>query len=194
MSLTYSSKKRRRVYTRSFDHDLCRRLYTHGVWTQKSLAEFFGVSACMIQQVLNPEYAAATYRATIERQRAHSHNCSECEAPITNGAAANARRRGFDPIKCGKCRQRAAAPTVRPDTLLCCACQQWLPDEDFPHRHDRSAGARRGRHSQCRLCNAVAKRLWRDENADKVAARAVAYRERRNELNRARRAAKRAAS
>lgn len=194
MSLTYTSKKRRRVYIRTFDHDLCRRLYKHGVWTQKGLAEFFGVSTAMIQLVLNDKQAAAAYTRTIARGRAHSHDCANCQTPITNAAATNARRRGTDASICGKCRQRAAAPTVRADTLRCSSCLLWMSDEEFPLRRSTNAYARRGRHAQCRLCNAEAKRLWRNENPDKVAATQVAYRARRNELNRARRAAKRAAS
>lgn len=159
MSLTYESTKRRRVYTRKFDHDLCRTLWSHGIWTQQGLADFFGVTVTRVRQVLIPEYGELCTRRAQEKGRALHHHCPQCDAPITCSDVYQGRYRGVDVELCGKCRVRNAASTVRPDTLRCHLCQQWLPDDQFPSRKD--AHARRGRHGQCQLCNSESKRLWR---------------------------------
>jgi hypothetical protein len=71
--------------------------------------------------------------------------------------------RGPDGPRCRVCASLLKADSVRADTLRCVTCRRWLPDSDFP-RDRRSRKARRHRHKQCRECNTVARRAYREKH------------------------------
>lgn len=136
-------------HARKFDWDEAKRLREEGL-TYEEIGRRLGVSAVAAHYACDPAaYAASNERAaTWQRQGI----CPDCGAQTTRHSATVSSR-------CRKCYSLAKASSVRPTELRCVSCREWLPDPEFP-RHRRNV-ARRGRHRQCRECNTVAKRAWR---------------------------------
>ena len=167
MSLTYVGKNGR-VYRRKFDYEEARRRYAAGE-SQKALAAEYGVSIARMCQVLNPEVG----RRDDERRREWGRNsvCPDCGARAT-------RKRKSEQHRCRECHSRRMATTVRPDELRCITCKEWKPDDEFPSNRAISPH-RRGRHSQCRSCQTIARRDHRRRNREADNAYQREYRRRR---------------
>lgn len=166
-----------RAALRRFDHDDARALYARG-WSLVDLAEHFDVSPAGIRRVVDPAHRATVDRREAERQRQIAGSC-RCGRPMTYASMARHRRLGQAP-RCQRCEGADRQRTARPRTLLCTTCDQWQPDDAFPF--DERRISRRGRHSQCRLCNTNAKRAWRAADPERARAthrRAAAMRRER---------------
>jgi hypothetical protein len=157
-----------RVYARKFDWDEARRLRAEGA-SVSEISQQMRVTKAAIWRVVTP--GAIEKEAEYHRRLARTGICDECGGPMNRLS----RYRGA--TRCAKCAALANATTVRPDALLCSTCREWKPDEDFPSGNKTKA--RRGRHSQCRVCLTLAKRDYRRRNRERERAYDRAYRARR---------------
>jgi hypothetical protein len=149
VSLVTVSQTRNRVYQRKFDHEEAQRRHKAGE-SVYALAREFGVSPKGVARVVFPAVRAQLRARTNAALR--SGTCEDCGK---QGIANQSRR-------CNPCAAIAASTTARSDTLLCRACQRWLPDNSFPH--DRGGTSRRGRHRDCTACNTRQRRDYRQRN------------------------------
>lgn len=143
-----------RVYEREFDWEEARRLYAAGE-SLSSISREFGVSWAAVQRVVVPgkmEEHAVRARALIG-----AGHCDDCGGPTHQGS----RYRGS--TRCRDCASIALATSVRENELMCFACREWKPDEDFPLNRGDSK-ARRYRHSYCRPCQTISRREYRNRN------------------------------
>lgn len=148
MSLTTVSTKRNRIYQRKFDHDEARIRHAAGE-SLSALAREYGVTQAAVKRIVDAEHRAAM-DSRIQRWMMGGV-CRDC------GKQGVSRQKA----RCKKCASQAAATSVRPGELWCSRCQQWLPDESFPHGDKTKA--RRGRHQYCRQCNTAARRQYREK-------------------------------
>jgi hypothetical protein len=152
--------KRNRVYERAFDWDEALRLRVDG-WSYNRIADHFGVTETAIRRILVPGLQERMNARVREYQREHKPQQGTC--PDCGGINSQGRYRPES--RCRECHVKHLATSVREDTLQCGGCRYWLPDEDFPHAHNRKA--RRGRHALCRPCQNVAKALNRAANRER---------------------------
>jgi hypothetical protein len=134
---------------RKLDWDEVRRVYAI-IGTYYGTAKHFGVSDPSIRYIIDAEFRERKAQEQRER-KAWVGVCVDCGAPATK-TQGYAHRAG----RCMACAAKHLAARVRPDALRCSLCQQWLPDEAFGPRPNRIQ--RRGRHPECRPCQAVRKR------------------------------------
>lgn len=134
---------------RLVDYDEVRRLYATGEWTQKQLAERFGVSVMPIQRAVNPRAVA------YQRQYLKDHRVS-----CASGCGALVYTNGQRTLLCRACFAKTQRTAIREDSLKCHGCKEWKPDAEFPH--SRPMLARRGRHNFCRACCTAQRREYRD--------------------------------
>lgn len=148
-------------HVRKFDHEEAVRRHAAGE-SYSQLAREYGVTPPAVEQ--------AVKRATdpTRRKRDNAYNrdwqrraykdggsCIDCGAAIWKSRGSGAPR-----LRCRACNAVKAAVSVRLRTLRCSECQEWKPDEAFPH--GRNHKLRRLRHSVCRGCQAVARQRSRD--------------------------------
>jgi hypothetical protein len=135
---------------RAFDWDEAARLYTE-LRNYSEVARRLGVAAQSVRYALQPQ--AREYNARYQREnKPHQGICPDC-----GGVASVGRWR--EGSTCWACKAKRQATSVRPDALRCSLCAQWLPDADFGPSRRRVE--RRGRHPECKPCQAARKRDWR---------------------------------
>lgn len=143
-----------RVYIRKFDWDEAKRLRERGL-TIGQVAIELGVSKNMVWVVTTP----GAYEKLLERNKERARSggtCVDCGTAISLNYSRRAQR-------CSECYAYAQTVNVRDKELRCTTCRKWKPDEEFPR--NRSAGfTRRGRHKECRACNTIRRREYRNRN------------------------------
>lgn len=145
---------------RGFDWDQAKRLRDAG-FTVSEIADQLGVATMSVYRSLDPVLRERI--ATRQRnRRAWIGACIDCGGPASIAKASGGSSRNG---RCRECANKAAAVSVRPDTLRCSGCRYWLPDDDFPHAV--ALKARRGRHAMCRPCQNVARQLNRLANRER---------------------------
>lgn len=158
-----------RTYERKFDWDEARELFAAGVG-RPEIAARFGVTYEAIYRITAP--------GALERQRAYNREwqtrgvCADC------GGRMNRSAQSAGSTRCKPCANLALATTVRPTELQRCSCREWKPDDAFPNNRSEGA-ARRGRHSQCRRCQTIARREHRQRNREAANAYDREYKRRR---------------
>lgn len=145
-----------RVYTRKFDWDEAARMHASGM-SKAAIARQLGVSTTAVAIALDPEMRERYARRAHEWTR--DGRCPDCGGKAT--------RHGPKQLHCRRCASLRRITTVREDTLRCTTCKTWKPDEDFPS--DRSQPHRRNRSRQCRPCQTIAKRRWRERYPERSA-------------------------
>ncbi len=148
-----------RVYTRKFDWEEARRLRAEEKLTYQQIADLLGVTDTAVMNVCNPKaYARAkVYSAAWQR----SGVCVKCGAQRSRNSTLE--REGVMKGRCVSCAAKERATSVREDELQCVTCREWKTDDGFPFNASQNR-LRRGRHSQCRVCQTEAKRSWRKRN------------------------------
>jgi hypothetical protein len=149
MSIVTVYAKNGRVYRRKFDHEQAQIRHAAGE-TVTALAREYGVSFQAVKRVVDLRTRARMAEQT--RRYLMSGVCVDCgkEGVSIHGP------------RCRACASQLKANSVRADTLRCTTCRRWLPDSDFPRRGANKA--RRQRHKQCRECNTVARRAYREKH------------------------------
>ena len=134
---------------RLVDYDEVRRLYVTGEFTYQDLANRFGVSTFPIQRAVRPE--------TAEKQaRWHQQHKVPCAA----GCGRMVYRDWYGGERlCRSCWADEIRTSVQPGALRCVVCKVWKPDDAFPC--SRAEPHRRGRHSNCRACQASVRQASR---------------------------------
>ncbi len=126
---------------RLIDYEEVRRLYATGDYTQRQLADMFGVSTAPIERAVTAGYA--------ERQ---ARRQEKLKVPCANGCGNLVHGRYAPGRLCRDCWAESTRTSVRETTLKCCVCQLWDFDKGFPRsKHEPH---RRGRHTVCRKCQA----------------------------------------
>lgn len=144
----YYSPKRKRKYIRKFDHYEAQERWRKGELVSK-LAKEYGVTVERIYQVVSPKHKA-WHEAYRERLK-HTGQCGRC------GKATNYFAQRFGSKLCVRCAADDRITTVRPDELRCGRCKSWLPDGSFG-LYRAAPAYRRGRHHNCRSCEAKMRR------------------------------------
>lgn len=157
---------------RRFDHDECRALYATGEWTQKALAEKYGVSPSRVCQIVNPKVANRIRAYQDARQ---SSVCSECGRPCSWNRYQQERPR------CRTCSFKALAK-VRDGQAYCPSCLTWKVLADFSRDASRPG---RGVCGECRSCSTERRRDWRRLHPDRDRAAARRYRARLRDAQKA---------
>lgn len=134
-----------RQYVRKFDYDEARVRHAAGE-TQGALAREYGVSRSRINQVVNPRVG----EAAAARANAYRWYCPDCGAETRKKDA-----------RCNPCAALALSTTSREDTLRCCKCGEWKPDEEFYRAVKKNVYARRGRRNHCKACDIRARQNYR---------------------------------
>lgn len=142
------SAKRNRAYRRKFPHEEAVARFEAGERIPK-LAREYGVTWAAVSRVVDP-----FVRARMDAQTKRWVASGVCENCGKEGIGRHNRR-------CRACFNDDQATSVRPDTLKCRRCDQWLPDTSFP-RNRAETRRRRGRHSTCRTCGTAARRNYRE--------------------------------
>lgn len=158
-----------RVYVRKFDHDEARARYANGE-SVRALALEYGVVYNAVRLVVVPgarEQQAKSYAAWVRKGR-----CDDCGGPMSQHS------RSLGSTRCKECADRVRATSVSDDALRCITCSEWKQDTEFP-RNAAGRKLRRGRASQCRSCQTLAKRDYRRRNRDKANAYDREYKRRR---------------
>lgn len=140
---------------RKFDHDLARVMHEEGGVTIAELAREFGVSDFAIDYAVHAETRDRCQ--TRQRElRTWITTCIDCGGPATKAYPSSR-----DPHngRCRPCHAATLVTSVRPDTLRCCDCEEWKPDEAFTVQRGRLA--RRNRAAECKECMAARKRRER---------------------------------
>lgn len=149
MSLVTVSTKRKRVYTRQFDHEeaIARRKAGESVI---KLAREYGVSETAIRRVLNPDL----------RKRMNELSLKS----IMSGTCVDCGKQGISRHgdRCVPCAQIHRTTSVREDTLRCDRCQRWLSDESFGSAPGRFPH-RRNRRRRCRQCDTWERKQYREK-------------------------------
>lgn len=153
---------------RKFSWDEATKLRKSGL-TLKAISKRLGVSYSAVWFALNPEARAKSSARTVEWQR--QGICPDCGATAT-------RFRGGKQCRCRACGIRAMATSAREAELHCSNCDEWKPDEEFPHNRGETV-SRRGRHSLCRQCNTIVRRSYRERNRERERAYDREYRQRK---------------
>lgn len=152
MSLTFVGKNGR-VYQRKFDHEDALRRKEAGE-TVASLAREYGVSESAVWAAISPRTKACNLRAAAARRE--RGRCERC----------GGWKHGGTPAKlCASCAMDDRATGVREHELHCFSCGEWKPDAEFPYNKGGQQ-RRRGRHSQCRVCQTIARRDHRRRNRE----------------------------
>jgi hypothetical protein len=138
-----------RVYTRKFDWEEARRLHAGGLSYQK-IADRFGVSATAVMFACDDRARERMHAYVSEWQR--QGVCVDCGGQCSRKFA-----------RCVACASALRATTVGDGVLRCVNCREWKPDDEFPMGQNRTA-LRRGRHNNCRACQTVLRRAYRDRN------------------------------
>lgn len=160
-----------RVYERKFDRDEMLRLLDEGL-TQREVADRFGVHVNAVWQAkmrLDPERREQSnaYSREYMVRRKESGELGRC---IDCGRATWGIYGGGGPrLRCRGCANKQRTKNVRPDSLRCSCCGVWDVDEAFSTTP--SNVWRRGRNSECKVCDAARKRAWRAEHRDEYNAR-----------------------
>lgn len=142
-----------RVYVRMFDWDEARRLRAEGL-SCRAIAARLGVTTSAVYRVVTPGQIEA--QAANARRYASTGVCDDCGGPMNRVSRSHGSRR------CAECAAVARTTSARPEALRCVTCREWKPDSDFP-LGGRKIG-RRGRHLQCRGCQTIARRAYRDRH------------------------------
>jgi hypothetical protein len=157
-----------RIYQRAFNYDEARARHRAGE-TCAQLAAEYGVSSTRVWQVINPEGGRRAAEASEAWSR--SGKCPDCGGPM---------RRNGRSQRCRPCYLLLRATTVRPTELQCSTCREWKPDDAFPFNR-RESFTRRGRHGQCRTCQTIARRSYRQRHPEASRAYDRAYKAKRRE-------------
>lgn len=155
MSLIYVGKNGR-TYERRFDHDEARRLRDEG-WTYGALGKRYGVDASAVWQAVN-DYNRWPEVVERHNQWMRDNNRELCKGGCGRLVWTLHRDRSG---MCPECSGKARSVTARPGELRCSHCKKWKPDDRFPLARQRR-GARRGRHSTCRACQAEVRQATRE--------------------------------
>lgn len=155
---------------RIFDHEVACAMRADGL-TLEVIARALGVSEQSIRYATSPAHREHAKQRQREL-RLWIGTCSGCGGPATKYRAA----------LCRACSAKARTESVRDDTLRCCACHEWKPDDQFASRS--SAAYRRFRTPECRPCVNERKRV---ERANWTPEQAAYHAERDRERHRARR-------
>lgn len=150
MSMVTKSTKRNRVYQRRFDHEEAQRRFAAGE-RLTSLAREFGVSTAAVRRVVVPGQRERMYRQSRVKQM--SGVCVDCGK---TGIAKRAKR-------CMDCSATHRLKTVRPTTLRCSICKEWLEDTAF-RKGETCSESRRFRSRTCRECDSRARTEYRERN------------------------------
>jgi hypothetical protein len=142
---------------RRFDHDEAYARWLAGE-SQTAIAASYGVSQAAVSQAVlrhDPAKRAAlnAYHRAYQRERLRKPCVRGCGRLAWHG-------RGREGV-CIPCTAAARTTTVRETELLCTKCDEWKPDEAFPHGHGK---ARRGRHSLCRTCQTRERQDYRERH------------------------------
>lgn len=146
---------------RTFDYETARALRRSGA-TFAEVGALCGVSPSRIMQVCHPDFEQQERDRSAQTQAAFQTTCHYCGGLAVYNPYQADRRHAVPRCRACFLKQRRATPSpnVRGDTLRCAECQQWLPDEHFPRRV--KASKRRGRHSWCRDCCTLRRRVLRE--------------------------------
>jgi hypothetical protein len=168
VTTVYRSPLRDREYVRRFDHEEAARRRANGE-RLTDLAREYGVSKSAVAQAirnLTPEGREA-YR---ESHRAYQRS-GVCE--VCGGTATVMSQKPTSPDGrnlCARCRRREERTSVRLDDdgnavwVRCTTCREWRVPADFT-RGQRYPDLREGGfHNQCRPCNTVLRRSYRQRN------------------------------
>lgn len=151
-----------RVYTRKLDWTRAAELHQLGL-TYEEIGRRYGVSGQAVALAIHPERRARYEAYSKKWQR--TGICDDCGGPMNRASRSQGHSR------CQRCAAARAATSVREDTLRCFMCRDWKPDDEFPKGGIRSeSNPRRGRHSQCRGCNTIARREYRERSRRPCAA------------------------
>lgn len=134
---------------RTFDHEIAQGMRADGL-TLEVIAQAMGVSEQAIRYATSEKQRDYAKRYQQEN-RTWMGTCGGC-----GGEAA--RYRGLQAL-CRSCRAKARTESVRPDTLRCCRCREWLPDDLFSPQ--RGKAVRRERNAECKPCAAARRRANR---------------------------------
>lgn len=138
---------------RKFDWNKARELRASGM-TYAAIGRVLGVTDRAVRLACDDN--ARARQALITRKWQRGGVCEDCGTQISRNATNPAKR-------CVRCAGLAAAVNVRESELRCVTCREWKPDDMFP-RSRAGAVSHRGRHDQCRACQTVARREYRNRN------------------------------
>lgn len=154
MSLVTISTKRKRIYSRKFDHDEARRLRVMQGWSYARLARHFGVSRAAVARVVNPDVRRRMQEYT--DRWVMGGECRACGGPCARN------HRDY----CRKCASERSRTRYRYDelgqlaSLRCTTCKQWKSPETFPSNRTRPFA----KHHECRECGTKARQAYRERH------------------------------
>lgn len=153
MSMVTASKKRKRVYQRKFDHDLCREMYASGEYSVPQLAEHFNVTSTSVRKVVDPEFGERMSRKAREWLKAHPEKVVQYSK---TGVCAHCGEKTWKTNTCMACRR---SPGLVKGLALCTKCKTWKKAEDF--RVDQNRWWRGFLVNNCRSCESAGRRSLR---------------------------------
>lgn len=155
-----------RVYERRFDHDEALRRKTAGE-SVASLAREYGVTENAVWQAISPATKESNRRAMAAlRARGRCERCGGWKNGATKAK------------HCKRCSADLRITTATETTLQCISCKEFKPDNDFPFSRS-VAEFRRGRHTECRVCQTISRRKRRHKSIEATRAYDRAYKRRK---------------
>lgn len=138
---------------RTFSWDEAKRLRSQGL-TYREIANHLGVSDSAVVFACDDRQRAMAENYKAEWQRRNT--CVDCGKRTSRNRLGHVSR-------CLSCSAKARATTVRETTLRCSSCGEWKPDNAFPYSR-AARQTHRGRHQQCRACQTIARRAYRNRH------------------------------
>ena len=143
---------------RKFDRSEMDRLLAGG-FTQTEVARELGVTSSAISQaVRRRDPGRKTEMNRYQREWQREHKRKPCKAGCGRLVWQIGNRSGM----CRRCYELARNEDVRPSMLRCSDCGEWKVDDQFPRQRARIV--RRGRATQCRVCQTIARQDYRERH------------------------------
>lgn len=141
---------------RTFDYEEAKGLRGLG-YSFAQIGQALGVSHYAAAYACNENGIRSRMQESVRRSSENRYaRCVDCGKRISP----------YRSVRCVECAGKARIDSVREDTLRCCRCREWKPDEDFPNRRDTPH--RRYRHQLCRPCQTIQRREYRRSHPEQA--------------------------